>query len=322
MRISIIIPVYNAEKYLHRCLKALLNQTHQDFDIIIINDGSKDKSGEICDQYASDDSRITVFHKSNEGVSATRNLGIAKAESEWITFVDADDIVLENYLSDLVNSIDDNVDMIVAAVEQLRDDQKSKTLVRSYEGIIKKNDFQTLIEKLLIVNFGYVYSILYRKSIITENDIKFDTRLAQSEDMLFILDYMLYVKNDVKCVPSANYQYIMDVPNSGSKKKVSPESINLQLSSIYEMIAKRYKISDFKSFPVLAQLLDYLYYKKLSEFVSLEFSAEIKVTNLKSLDKRMIQFFQNIRKKSLRAKLQDFLLLNGHYKLFLKLRNL
>lgn len=322
MRISIIIPVYNAENYLHRCVKALLAQTHKDFDIIIINDGSQDKSGEICDQYASDDSRIKVFHKSNEGVSATRNLGIAKAESEWITFVDADDIVLENYLSELVNSIDDNVDMIVAAVEQLRDDQKSKTLVRSYEGIIKKNDFQTLIEKLLIVNFGYVYSILYRKSIITENDIKFDTRLAQSEDMLFILEYILHLRNEISCVPSANYQYIMDVPNSGSKKKVSAESINLQLCSIYEMIAKRYKISDFRSFPVLAQLLDYLYYKKLSEFVSLEFSAETKVTNLKSLDKRMIQFFQNIKKKSLRAKLQDFLLLNGYYKLFLKLRNL
>lgn len=321
MRISVIIPVYNAENYLHQCLKALLNQTHKDFEIIIINDGSKDKSGEICDQYAAEDQRISVFHKANEGVSATRNFGIDKSVNEWITFVDGDDIVLENYLSDLVNSVDDNVDMVVAAVEQLRDDQKSKTLVRSFDGLIKKNDFQTLVEKLQIVNFGYVYSILYRKSIITENNVKFDTRLAQSEDMLFILDYILHLKNDVKCVPSANYQYIMDVPDSGSKKKVSAESINLQLSSIYEMIAKRYKISDFKTFPVLAQLLDYLYYKKLSELVNQELSPDQKVRNLTSLNKGMIQFFQNIRKKSLRAKLQDFLLLNRHYKLFLKVRN-
>jgi len=320
--VSIIIPVYNAYENLHKCIESLLHQSYEDFEIILINDGSTDSSGEICDQYALQEKKIKVFHKKNEGVSATRNFGIEKSNFDFIVFVDADDIVSKNYLLDLIIPISDDLDLIISAVNQLRDNQNDVRIVRSLGDTIKKDDFHNLFETLQIANFGYVVGILYRKSIITENNIQFDTRLAQSEDMLFILDYILHLKNDINCVPSANYQYIMDVPNSGSKKKVSAESINLQLSSIYEMIAKRYSINDFKAFPVLAQLLDYIYYKKLSELVNKELNWDTKITNLKKLDKGMIRFFQNIRKKSLRAGLLDFLLLNGHYKLFLKLRNL
>lgn len=94
MSISIIVPVYNTEKYLSACLDSILTQSFTDFELLLVDDGSTDKSGEICDEYAQKDSRIRVFHKENGGVSSARNLGIEEAVGDYLHFVDADDIVL------------------------------------------------------------------------------------------------------------------------------------------------------------------------------------------------------------------------------------
>ncbi|RRQ45848.1 glycosyltransferase family 2 protein [Chryseobacterium sp. SC28] len=321
MSVSLIVPIFNAEHYLPTFLTSVLSQSYKDFELILVNDGSTDNSAAICDKYAAEDPRIRVYHKKNEGVSATRNFGIGKAANEFIAFADADDVLLDHYLSDLISAANGKVDMVVSAVEQIRNNDTGKTTVRSYDGLIMKNDLQTLTEKLQIANFGYVYSILYRKSIIAKNNLKFDTRLAQSEDLLFVLDYIRHLDKDIACIPSANYLYIIDVPNSGSKRKASSGSITLQLSLLYEMIAKKYGITDFTAFPLLGQLLDYLYYKKLSELVSTEQTDTDTIRSLRNLDKDMIRFYQRIKKKSLRASLLDFLLLRSHYQLFLKLRN-
>ncbi len=96
--ISIIVPVYNAEKTLNRCVDSILQQTFTDWELLLINDGSKDLSGEICDQYGAKDKRIRVFHKENGGVSSARNVGLDNAKGEWITFVDSDDLFMIIYL--------------------------------------------------------------------------------------------------------------------------------------------------------------------------------------------------------------------------------
>lgn len=90
-KISIIVPVYNTERYLSKCIDSILSQSFTDFELLLINDGSLDYSGAICDQYAANDSRVTVFHKENGGVSSARNLGLDNARGEWVTFVDSDD---------------------------------------------------------------------------------------------------------------------------------------------------------------------------------------------------------------------------------------
>lgn len=100
-KISVIVPVYNVEKYLSRCIDSILSQTFTDFELLLVDDGSTDKSGEICDEYAKTDARIKVFHTENRGVSAARNLGIKEASADWISFVDSDDWVEDKYLSDL-----------------------------------------------------------------------------------------------------------------------------------------------------------------------------------------------------------------------------
>ena len=89
--ISIIVPVYNSEQTLNRCIDSILGQTYRNFELLLINDGSKDRSGEICDEYARKDSRVKVFHKENGGVSSARNVGLDNARGEWITFCDSDD---------------------------------------------------------------------------------------------------------------------------------------------------------------------------------------------------------------------------------------
>ncbi len=92
--VSIIVPVYNAEKYLNRCVDSILSQAMTDFELLLIDDGSKDESGRICDEYAAKDARVRAFHKPNGGVSSARNLGLDNAIGKWVTFCDADDVVL------------------------------------------------------------------------------------------------------------------------------------------------------------------------------------------------------------------------------------
>ena len=99
--VSIIVPVYNTEKFLHRCIDSILTQTYTDFELLLIDDGSKDSSGTICDEYAAKDVRVRVFHKENGGVSSARNMGLDNARGEWITFVDSDDWIDDNYLEAL-----------------------------------------------------------------------------------------------------------------------------------------------------------------------------------------------------------------------------
>ena len=101
--ISIIVPVYNSEQTLHRCIDSILVQTYRNFELLLINDGSKDRSGEICDEYARKDSRIKVFHKENGGVSSARNVGLDNARGEWITFSDSDDAVTVEWLNNMAN---------------------------------------------------------------------------------------------------------------------------------------------------------------------------------------------------------------------------
>ena len=98
-KISIIVPVYNAEQYLRRCIDSILNQSFTDFELILIDDGSKDKSSDICDEYAAKDSRVRIFHKENGGVSSARNVGLDNSCGEWVAFVDADDEIEDGYLN-------------------------------------------------------------------------------------------------------------------------------------------------------------------------------------------------------------------------------
>lgn len=105
-KISVIVPVYKVEKYLAECIESVLAQTFRDFELILVDDGSPDDCGKICDDYAARDSRVRVFHKENGGVTSARRLGVERSRADWITFVDADDIIFPNALADLLNIVE------------------------------------------------------------------------------------------------------------------------------------------------------------------------------------------------------------------------
>lgn len=188
MRISVIIPVYNAEQYLHRSLDSIIAQSFTDWECIIVDDGSTDKSGSICDEYVSKDSRFHVIHKQNEGVSKARNLGIQKSKGDYIAFLDADDWVDKEYFGHLAEN--SYADLVVSGYEshgtvELIREPKTNSVVRivdiaSYLNIYNKEE----------VSWVFVWGKLFKSEIIRNNSISFNTEMRYLEDCCFVLDYI------------------------------------------------------------------------------------------------------------------------------------
>lgn len=120
--ISVIVPVYNTEQYLPRCIESILSQSFTDFELLLIDDGSTDGSGKICDAYAEKDNRIRVFHKENGGVSSARNMGLDEAKGEWVYFVDSDDELLHDGLQVLFDNTNKEVDVVLAGFEEVSEE--------------------------------------------------------------------------------------------------------------------------------------------------------------------------------------------------------
>lgn len=220
MKISIIIPVYNSEKYLYECLDSVLNQNFTDFEVLLINDGSTDNSGQICDDYAAKDARFKVFHKENGGVSTARNLGLDHAKGEWIAFMDSDDQLKEKYIEELLNStLYDSVDLVVQGYTAISVDKKRK--VSFGNDIVLSNDYIKLFEEKEIFKYGYPFSKLFKNQIIRENKLRFPERYSFAEDLSFFLAYLSYCKQ-IKFDEKYNYYYVSH-PNSLSKSVKKPE---------------------------------------------------------------------------------------------------
>ncbi|WP_283680829.1 glycosyltransferase family 2 protein [Parablautia sp. Marseille-Q6255] len=152
--ISVIVPIYNVEKYLERCVNSLLNQRYRNIEVLLVDDGSTDKSGEICDSFQQVDTRVKVFHKKNGGVSDTRNFGIEKATGEYLAFVDSDDYVSSDYLGSLYTMLTQkNADIAMCSY------QKTKSSKIEY------NDNITAYDTALISNEETLEKMLYRKGI-------------------------------------------------------------------------------------------------------------------------------------------------------------
>lgn len=188
--ISIIVPIYNAGDALNRCIDSVLNQTFHDWELLLIDDGCTDKSGEICDEYSIKDQRIQVFHKPNGGVSSARNIGLNHAKGEWIVFVDADDFVKESYLSHILEHSRKNVDLVISYAEIHNGDDIKK---ESYPSKLVDN---TNFESIFIENDMHwhtsPWSKLYKRNIIEEHHIRFCEGMHIGEDAVFLYSYMLY----------------------------------------------------------------------------------------------------------------------------------
>lgn len=186
-KISIIIPVYNAEKYLRQCLDSVLAQTYSDFEVLLINDGSKDNSGKICDEYAAKDTRFTVFHKENGGVSSARNLGLENAQGEWVTFVDSDDYIADEFLEVFIN-YNDQVDFKLMGVKKKNKKQETDHFCFANSEVFLLAEF--LSKYSLYQYFAGPWAKFFKAKIIRENKLRFDEALFWGEDALFNIQYL------------------------------------------------------------------------------------------------------------------------------------
>jgi len=189
VKISVIIPVFNTEKYLSRCIDSILNQGFDDFELLLIDDGSTDGSGAICDTYAARDSRVQVFHKENSGASSARNLGLDNAVGDWVTFVDSDDYVLDDFLS---YSIEEDADLCVQNWKYANGEVKEWYEPR----IVKNKDCQLFLKENVHTDmFRTAWCSFFRRKILIDNGIRFDSRFKLGEDTLFVVDYYRFVKS-------------------------------------------------------------------------------------------------------------------------------
>lgn len=211
--VSIIIPIYNSELYLNETINSILNQTYEVFELLLINDGSTDKSEQICLEFQKQDNRISYYYKDNSGVSATRNYGISLAKGEYICFVDADDLVDKYYLEDLINTASQNK-CFLSSCSFFKFKETNEILPKSIKkegGYILKNKYDIFNEKYS----GYVWNKLFSRNIIIQNQIMFNVDIGMCEDMLFIYDYLDYI-DKVACIDKKNYFYRI-IKTSASK---------------------------------------------------------------------------------------------------------
>jgi len=225
---SIIVPVYDVEQYLENCINSVLNQSFRNFQLILVDDGSKDSSGEICDRFAQKDSRVKVIHKPNAGVSAARNTGIDIATGQFICFIDSDDWIESEYLQKIVDEIYDFDILFFGSVWHYEDGcSRSLSLQNSeYKKDIYTGIFHLLENDIDINYFGFTWNKVFRRDIIEQYRIRFIENLAISEDEVFTLNYCNHIKS-LKIIDVPLYHYLWKSQGLTHKKRQNEEWILL-----------------------------------------------------------------------------------------------
>ena len=186
--VSIIIPVYNAEKYLNECLNSILKQSYINYEVVMINDGSRDKSKQICEKFCRINSRFKLISQKNSGVSKARNVGIRNSTGEIIMFVDSDDFLKKDSVQTIVENIR-NYDLLCFGYSEFYKDRKKAIL---YDGNLDdKNIFKKNVFMSKAIG-GYLCNKAFKKSIIIKNNLLLDEKLHYCEDLVFVVEYLKY----------------------------------------------------------------------------------------------------------------------------------
>ena len=205
-KISVIVPVYNVEAYLERCVESILQQTYTHFELILINDGSTDSSGQICDHLASQYENIKVYHIENSGVSNARNMGIQLATGSWVTFIDSDDFVTQDYLATLLSAVEGlNVGFVIAPLHHIKNGividlppHSGKTELWSTE--------ETMKELLMTTRTSFFpVAKLFKRDLLA--DEKFNTNYHLAEDALFLTELLLKTRCSSVFIDKPIYYY-------------------------------------------------------------------------------------------------------------------
>lgn len=257
--ISVIIPAYNAGKFIESCIDSIFNQTYKDFEIIVVNDGSKDNTLEILNNLAQKDDRLNIISQKNGGVSAARNTALKHAKGEFITYVDADDSLPPRAFEDMINLMADDVDFVICSYNNIR----IKTTPEPFTEIVfdgpqdiynRFRDFDRTI--------WWPWGKLLRRSIISDNHLTYDTSITFGEDHIFNLLYAKYITGKVIVSSKATYNYHR--VRSGLTSKFYPDMDEMQ-KYVYTKIADYFGGQD-KTPTKYKNLYIGNYYKGLVEY--------------------------------------------------------
>ena len=205
-KISVIVPVYNVEAYLERCVESILQQTYAHFELILINDGSTDSSGQICDHLASQYENIKVYHIENAGVSNARNMGIQLATGSWVTFIDSDDFVTQDYLATLASAVEGvNVGFVIAPLHHIKNG--IVTDIPPHSGKTELWSTEETMKELLMTTRTSFFPVakLFKRDLLA--DEKFNTNYHLAEDALFLTELLLKTRCSSVFIDKPVYYY-------------------------------------------------------------------------------------------------------------------
>jgi len=311
-KLSVVVPVYQEENYLNQCIDSILDQTFPEFELLLINDGSKDRSGEICDSYAAQDLRVRVFHKENGGVSSARNLGLKEAKGDWITFIDSDDWVEKEYLFNLMTYRD--YDLVVCSYHKFGGLKLENS--PSYPDISYKG--RTCIGEKMetyfdCATFGALWCKLFKTSILISNRIYFDPKISSGEDTLWVFQYFFFI-NSLKTISFAGYNYRQSENNHLSHLALSHEAVNYTLPKLITRLRhleERFEADlSFLRYGLIVEML----HKHMKLFFGLNIN-EIKI-NMANLTTPLFSLLWRDREyvlKGERRKLFDWLILHRQF---------
>lgn len=246
IKVSVIVPIYNVEKYLERCIKNILNQTFAEIEIILVDDGSTDSCSQMCDEFANRDSRIVVVHKKNEGLGYARNSGLQIARGEYVAFIDSDDYIDENFFEELYKNAND-ADLVMTGY---RDVDNNGEIIQTHNICNVKTELtdKEIIDTLFYntigningnIEYGFsVWKAIYKRDIFYRNDIKFcSEREFISEDYIFQLDFIPKCQKAV-LINTTYYNYCKN--EQSLSRKYNSERFT-KIKELYQEIIKKIK---------------------------------------------------------------------------------
>ena len=249
--VSIILPVYNAQNHIARCLESICAQSWQNIEVIVLNDGSKDQSLPVCEAFRAKDERIVLVDKANSGVSDTRNLGLKLASGKYVQFVDSDDYIDPDFTEHLVTAAEqNNADLVIApykmvipagatkpeqVLDKLQDELGVMTVARPPEvreygflpaGVYTQDEFaRHLMDKPASYFYGVLWNKLYRRDLLVDHQIQFTSEVRWAEDLVFNMQYLEYA-NVLVSIPEAGYYYVQN-PQSICHTQINAASLQL-----------------------------------------------------------------------------------------------
>ena len=293
-KLSLIIPVYKAENYISKTINLVKSQSFQDFECILIDDGSPDKSGEIIDMLTADDSRFIVVHKQNEGPSSARNEGLDVAHARIIVFMDADDIVSDVYLEDLYKEyINNGVDLVMQGMIKVQKGVDTAILLHNKIYNIRKGGIELLFQDLQMSALGGPCCKCFNAEILHEQNIRFSDKILYGEDFDFLLRYIPHC-HKIFTSSSANYRYLLH--EASASTSFHPFDLELsglmQISSSFEHLQM---ISRCRDLSVQYQKCfnDYVWRILYSNYFN-KYSFRESLQNLKKIPKSITEMCANI----------------------------